>query len=383
MYNTSNYIKYSLIGICIIGGLTSLFLYFFADNSIDFLSGKDDRNHKYAFCDKMFDNGNSEILEYNSKDSAVYIQFKMGEKFQYPYAGFSMGPSLNRRFYDFEKYDSFFVDIKTENARTVRLVIKTVQEGSNERHHDYPVRYSEYYLNTEQDGFKGYIPLSEFKTPEWWFLESGVNRQMAPKIPNYTKVVDFSFFNSSLKDPSKAFSYTIKEVRLQKSNRGYLLLCVIFMAGAVCIVVGFKIKQLLSPKREIRFIHSIPPTTDAPLEKDVPEKTKTELIETVIGTHYMNSELSLKDVAYECAVAERDIAPCLKEHSGLSFKQYLNKVRVDNAMYLLTTTNEQIGQIGLTVGFNSFNNFTRVFKSITGISPKAYREKAFSTDNQE
>lgn len=381
MSKISNYIKTSLIVLCIAGGVISLLLYFFADNSFDFLTGKDDRNHKYAFSDKMFDNGSSEILAYKVRDSSVYIQFKMGEKFKYPYAGFSLGPSLTRQYYNFEKYDSIFVDIKTENARNVRLVIKTVQEGSNERHHSYPVRYSEYYINTEQDGFKGYIPLSDFKTPEWWFLESGVNRQMAPKIPNYKKVVDLSFFNSTLKDPSTAFSYTINEVRIQKSNRGYLLLCISFFVGAVCIIVGFKVKALLTPKQEIQFIHSIPPATKNPLGDENREITTTKLIETIIGTYYMNPGLTLKDVAKECAIAERDIAPCLKENTGLSFKQYLNKVRVDNARYLLTTTNEQVGQIGLTVGFNSFNNFTRVFKSITGQSPKAYRENALDTNN--
>lgn len=365
---------------CSLCGLVSLLLYIFVDTSIDFLTSKSGHNQKFAFSDKMFDNGNSEILNYIDEDSSVYIQFKMGEEFKYPYAGFSLGPSLTKQYYNFEKYDSFFVDIKTENARNVRLVIKTVQEGSKERHHDYPVRYSEYYLNTEQGGFKGYIPLSDFKTPEWWFLESGVNRQMAPKQPNFKHVVDLSFFNSALKDSKKAFSYTINDVRLQKSNRGYLLLCITFMAGVVFILVGFKVKYLLSPKKEIQFIHSIPPITENTLGDENAEKTTIKLIETVIGMHFNNPGLSLKDVAKECSMAERDIAPCLKKHTGLSFKQYLNKIRVDNAMYLLTTTSEQVGQIGLAVGFNSFNNFTRVFKSISGKSPKAYRKNALDAN---
>ena len=59
-----------------------------------------------------------------------------------------------------------------------------------------------------------------------------------------------------------------------------------------------------------------------------------------------------------------------KKMSGLTFSQYLNVLRVEKAIELLT------GQEQLTMtdvmsrcGFNTLRNFNRVFKEITGFAP--------------
>jgi AraC-like DNA-binding protein len=58
----------------------------------------------------------------------------------------------------------------------------------------------------------------------------------------------------------------------------------------------------------------------------------------------------------------------------LSFKEYLNKIRIEKACELLKEQNVSITDLALNVGFNSSSYFSQVFKSLTGMSPITYRK---------
>ena len=61
---------------------------------------------------------------------------------------------------------------------------------------------------------------------------------------------------------------------------------------------------------------------------------------------------------------------------GQSPSDYLRQLRVEESKRLLTTTDESITSIGITVGFNQGAYFTRVFRAFTGSTPRAYREES-------
>ena len=62
-----------------------------------------------------------------------------------------------------------------------------------------------------------------------------------------------------------------------------------------------------------------------------------------------------------------------KNEMGISFTHYLNRLRVEKACQLLTTTDQNIVDILLTVGFEDQSYFTKVFKKETGMTPRQYR----------
>ena len=53
---------------------------------------------------------------------------------------------------------------------------------------------------------------------------------------------------------------------------------------------------------------------------------------------------------------------------------YLRHIRVNRAKDLLVETNFSVMEIAVMVGYSSNSTFTRAFHSITGMTPKAYRE---------
>ena len=56
--------------------------------------------------------------------------------------------------------------------------------------------------------------------------------------------------------------------------------------------------------------------------------------------------------------------------------RYLQRRRVERAMFLLRETDRTVTDICLDVGFNSLGTFSRTFRAIVGESPTAYRRSA-------
>jgi len=63
-----------------------------------------------------------------------------------------------------------------------------------------------------------------------------------------------------------------------------------------------------------------------------------------------------------------------KQQTGVSPSLYLRRVRIDRAKELLVETSFSVMEIAVMVGYSSNATFTRAFHSITGMTPKTYRE---------
>jgi AraC-like DNA-binding protein len=65
-----------------------------------------------------------------------------------------------------------------------------------------------------------------------------------------------------------------------------------------------------------------------------------------------------------------------KRATGLTFTDYIARVRIEKAKTLLLAPSRRISEVAYEVGFQSLTHFNRVFKAITGQSPSGYRLKA-------
>jgi YesN/AraC family two-component response regulator len=62
-----------------------------------------------------------------------------------------------------------------------------------------------------------------------------------------------------------------------------------------------------------------------------------------------------------------------KQYTGENFVTYLHKTRIEKAKELLCSTDEKMKDIGFMVGFEDEKHFYRIFRQISGVSPKEYR----------
>ncbi|MBO6164281.1 MAG: helix-turn-helix transcriptional regulator [Lachnospiraceae bacterium] len=93
-----------------------------------------------------------------------------------------------------------------------------------------------------------------------------------------------------------------------------------------------------------------------------------------IGDHYKDSNLSLSDVAEHIGISSSYLSELFVELGGDKFSAYLASFRVEKARQLLKITTMPAKDVGFQCGFNSVQNFNRVFKKYTGLTPGQYRD---------
>lgn len=89
---------------------------------------------------------------------------------------------------------------------------------------------------------------------------------------------------------------------------------------------------------------------------------------------HFNEPVSLSELASRYFLNSCYVSHCFSEAVGCSPKKYMMLNRVAKAKELLLTTKIPIQDIGIQCGFNDTNNFIRLFKRETGVTPRQYRE---------
>ncbi|MEY8354867.1 helix-turn-helix domain-containing protein [Lachnospiraceae bacterium 54-53] len=93
-----------------------------------------------------------------------------------------------------------------------------------------------------------------------------------------------------------------------------------------------------------------------------------------IMDNYANPELTLGRVADFIGLNEKYFSTRFTKEEGMTFINYLTEVRIRKARELMETTDLKIYEISQSVGYNSVEHFTRVFKKLCGVSPGGYRK---------
>ncbi len=86
-------------------------------------------------------------------------------------------------------------------------------------------------------------------------------------------------------------------------------------------------------------------------------------------------KLTLTEVAEKAYVSQWHLSKLLNRHTGQSFSELLNRVRIERARELLYNPALRIGDIAEAVGFLDVAHFSRVFKKQEGISANEYRNR--------
>jgi two-component system, response regulator YesN len=94
-----------------------------------------------------------------------------------------------------------------------------------------------------------------------------------------------------------------------------------------------------------------------------------------LGKEYSDKNLSLYSVSSQFSISESYLSYFFKEQTGTNFSLYLEKIRIDMAVGLLSSEDIPIKNIAGRVGYNSDKTFRRVFKKVKGVSPSSFRRE--------
>lgn len=83
--------------------------------------------------------------------------------------------------------------------------------------------------------------------------------------------------------------------------------------------------------------------------------------------------ISLNEVSEQMGLSAPYFSSLFKKETGQNFTSFLQAARIDDAKKLLHNTKRDIAQIAYDTGFGSLTHFNRVFRQLTGQSPRDYR----------
>lgn len=102
-------------------------------------------------------------------------------------------------------------------------------------------------------------------------------------------------------------------------------------------------------------------------------------IKTYINRHY-NEHLQIQHISDALGLHPHYITAVFKKKFNMTPKQYLTELRIEKAKLFLVDTEYTLQVITNAVGLENPFSFSRLFKSVTGISPAEYR-KQFAAEN--
>ena len=103
-----------------------------------------------------------------------------------------------------------------------------------------------------------------------------------------------------------------------------------------------------------------------------------ERIRRFIDENYFKN-ITVEEIAARFYLNKNYIRTLFSQHLGSSPKQYLQKIRMERAKYLLSSTDENIKLIANSVGYDDPLLFSKMFKRYYNCSPTQYRmEKELS-----
>jgi two-component system response regulator YesN len=102
-----------------------------------------------------------------------------------------------------------------------------------------------------------------------------------------------------------------------------------------------------------------------------------EIVETAKKYIQMNytKEISLEEIAIHVSVSSFYLSRVFSKSVGMTYKDYLIKLRMEKAKQLLKEGKKAIKEISLEVGYTDQNYFSRAFKKYYDKSPKEFAFK--------
>jgi len=88
-----------------------------------------------------------------------------------------------------------------------------------------------------------------------------------------------------------------------------------------------------------------------------------------------NRDIGIEQVADNIGLSVSYFSLLFKQNTGMTFLEYLTKIRMDHACYLLKNTNYKTYDIANKVGYTDQRYFSQVFKRKMKMTPSEYRKK--------
>ena len=89
---------------------------------------------------------------------------------------------------------------------------------------------------------------------------------------------------------------------------------------------------------------------------------------------HLTSDLTLADIASVAEMNAYSFSRAFRQSTGIPPHRYVMNSRIEKAKRLLMDENLPLVEVGMEVGFRNQSHFTTLFRKLTGVTPKVYRD---------
>ncbi|NLO85977.1 MAG: response regulator [Clostridiales bacterium] len=116
---------------------------------------------------------------------------------------------------------------------------------------------------------------------------------------------------------------------------------------------------------------------------DYDNKKKIRQAVNYVRDHF-SQLINMTMVSNEVSMNYTIFSLLFKQYTGVNFVNYLQEIRIKEAMRLLETTDWRVNEIGRRSGFTDEKHFLKTFKNFSGFSPTEYRRtRSLSADHNK
>lgn len=98
-----------------------------------------------------------------------------------------------------------------------------------------------------------------------------------------------------------------------------------------------------------------------------------DMVEKYIKEHF-REQIVIQDIAKRMYTSPGYLGTVFTKKMGISIKEYLHTMRMEEAVRLMTQTDMSLSEIAYNVGYNNYNNFYHHFERFFGMTPREYKD---------
>ena len=212
--------------------------------------------------------------------------------------------------------------------------------------------------------------ISEVSIPWQALLDQTGQKDAAAIESELNKVIEVLRHQATLKQGKAALTQLVLSVydrSLEKEGQGFLT--------NRCLNALNELEEIRDKEELVSWAqNSIPGLLEA--ETILPGIKNADMIYSAlqyIEDHY-SEKFSLQDIADHVHFSAPYFSKIFKKEMDMTFTKYLTNVRIEKSKRLLKNSRYALSDIPAMVGFEEQSYFTRVFRTVTGVSPGKYRE---------
>jgi len=145
------------------------------------------------------------------------------------------------------------------------------------------------------------------------------------------------------------------------------MVCALVLWIFICFFI-YKHQSVVDELRPLPGLETAVPSTD--IRSDVFARIKVLIEKERI---YLNPRLKLSDIARLANTNRSYASAYFSSEVGTTFYDHINQLRVNHSIVLLADASKRLDEVAEQSGFNSRQSFHRVFLSVRGMTPTAYR----------